>query len=240
MLAAVVVGCISFIAVGRSDQTGSNRGVPVAARSRSTTSTSLEDPFVTLDDSFRGQGPKVAILGDSITKRSEPALRQALHNRSIWITALQGEGLSGGPWKLLGSSLMVKTADKLRLLKPDVVVIALGTNDAWSPKLTQEAAESAWIHITDELADSCIVAVTVTENSNAKDYDTAEAKYLNHLKRTDADVIVDWGSLGQGNRYTGKDGIHPTQAGEEHFAELVSHGVDQCLSKQNDDDAHPR
>lgn len=90
---------------------------------------------------WTGDGPKVVILGDSLTVSSRDELRERLDDVSLKIGAHFGEGLAGGALSAAtGSPLMESIATTYSADPPEVAVIALGTNDAWLAELDLEGA----------------------------------------------------------------------------------------------------
>lgn len=184
-----------------------------------------------VETSFTGSGPSVVILGDSITVESRPQVRAALDGHSVKIAAVLGEGLSGGPMSdAVGNGGMPEIAATYAEDEPAVAVVALGTNDAWKPELSLEAARAALDDIVAAFDGTCLVTVTITEASTADDYDRDQAAQINQLLREAGDQVVDWGgrSTSPSGGYVLDDGIHPTPAGSELFADLVRDGVRGC------------
>jgi len=184
-----------------------------------------------LEHRYFGDGSTVAILGDSLTVQARSTLRELLADQALKIAALNGEGMSGGPLSDgVGSPIMASMVREYAADPPDVIVVALGTNDAWQPDLDAASFERQWMAMTRAFADSCIVGVTATENTEAWNYDADDAVAVNRIIRRTSDVVVDWAELGTDPTYTGVDGIHLTDAGRERFALLINRGVDRCLS----------
>lgn len=183
-----------------------------------------------IESSFTGSGPKVVVLGDSIMVATRKTLRSELDGYAVKVAALSGEGLSGGPLsQALGGGSMPEIAGDYAEADPAVVVIELGTNDAWLEELTVDAAEQALANIVGEFPEACLVAVSVTESAQAEGYDDAEAAKINESLVGVADQLVDWPKLSSEQPGSLKpDGIHPTERGTKVLASAVAEAVDAC------------
>lgn len=188
------------------------------------------DDFGTIGSEYEGTGPKVALLGDSISVRSREQVREALSGYSLKVGAVRGEGLSGGSIsRALGGGSMLDVAAQYAKDPPEVLVLELGTNDAWLAPLSAEDATAAVETIVGEFPSSCVVAVTITEVSTAKGYDRGEARRINRSVRSVADQIVEWGTESTGRPgLLLPDGIHPTGQGSEVLAAGIADGVRSC------------
>ena len=185
-----------------------------------------------LEHDYFGAGPKVAILGDSLTVQSRARLRELLADQSLKVAALYGEGMSGGPISArFGGPIMETMVEEYSDDPPEVLVVALGTNDVWQPGLDPDGFERSWTTMARTFGDACIVGVTATETTEAWNYDPDDAVEVNRVIRRGADVVVDWAELGADPAYTGVDHIHLTDAGQERFASLIGRGVERCLGR---------
>ena len=200
------------------------------------TATKALPPYERISDiehTYLGSGPKVAIVGDSLAAFSRPELRAQLSGYAVKIAASWGEGFGGGPIsRSFGSDVDIlgEAAHHYETARdrPAALVVALGTNNAWNPKLTLAMVDDAWDQIASDYRGKCLVAVTVNDTSAAEGYDNAKARAVNHRLRQRADVIVDWAALGTSDTYTGPDHIHLTPAGYQYRAELIRKAVDSC------------
>lgn len=182
------------------------------------------------DHEWVGSGPKVVILGDSLTVSSRSELRERLAHTSLKIGAHFGEGLGGGPISdAVGSSVMITTSSAYALDPPEVVVIALGTNDAWNPDVGLADSVAAWGLIRSHFAGACIVGVTATESATESGYDQGTARTLNELIRSDSGQVVDWAATGTSSDLLTDDLIHLTPQGRAHRSDLIADAVDECL-----------
>jgi lysophospholipase L1-like esterase len=92
---------------------------------------------------YTGSGPKVVILGDSLTVMGWHDLYRRLdRDHAVAIVAWWGEGYNPGRFSIalqappLVADVGTKTFAPTR---PDVAVLALGTNDAWERRPTARA-----------------------------------------------------------------------------------------------------
>lgn len=187
-------------------------------------------PMTVDERAYSGRGPRVLVIGDSISVAGSASLRRHLTNVSLKVQAWRGEGMSGGPFShAFGQKIVRDVGDREAPNHPSVVVIAIGTNDAWNPKLGLTAYAAGWERLQRQFASSCIVGVTVTERSTAPRYDRGEARAINRLIRRDSDVVADWGRIGNRAPYLTSDEIHPTVAGRERHGQVVAGAVRTCL-----------
>lgn len=185
-----------------------------------------------IEQSWQGTGPKVAILGDSLTVQSKAQLQTELGAYAVKIGAINGEGLSGGAFSRgLSSPIMATAARSYAADAPAVLVVALGTNDVWRTDLSDATFRRAWAEVRADFPRSCLVGVTVTETTGALMYDSAEAKRVNAVIRGGSDVVVDWATRGPASTYTTGDNIHLTPKGVTLHAALMGDGVQQCLAR---------
>lgn len=184
-----------------------------------------------IDTAYAGTtGPRVVVIGDSLTSAGRAHLLSALSEYRVKIAALFGEGFGGGPFsRVYGTELLHDAAlDYLGAPDaPDALVVALGTNNAWNESLTLEMVEDRWPEIADAYDGSCLVVVTVDEASENPDYDNVEAERINEELRSRADRVVDWSALVR-PELLGPDHIHLTTAGLVRRAELIREAVDAC------------
>jgi lysophospholipase L1-like esterase len=208
---------------------GSEEGATTTERREPSTTTteSPESPLGLIEEAYQGDGPRVVVLGDSLTVQSREALGRELAAYALKVGAFQGEGLAGGPFSEgFGGTMMLTTARTYARDDPDVAVIALGTNDAWSPDIELPAALDAWRTIAGHFESACIVGVTVTETATAAGYDADEARAINDLIVAGSDQVVEWRELAA--RATDGEGIHLTPEGAELRAAAIRRAVDAC------------
>lgn len=228
---ALLVGMAVLVASCGGDDDDEGSGGPTSTEAPPATTTTVVEDVGTVEQAFVGDGPTVAVVGDSLTVSSRDELRAALDGYSVKIAALRGEGLAGGPFSdrwdqlIMAEALADYAADA-----PDVLVFALGTNDAWQSDLTVEELDAGWDRLLGLFPDTCLVGVTVTEDAPEADgYEPAEAAHINERIRADVDVVVDWAAEGGDARYTDPiDTVHLTPEGAELRSRLIREGVDAC------------
>jgi lysophospholipase L1-like esterase len=182
-----------------------------------------------IDLVYDGDGPRLVLVGDSISALSEDELRAALADRSVRMAAIQGEGLAGGGLTTAGGlGSMGAWAADVAADEPEVVVVALGTNDALLGELALPDALAAWDRIAEAHEAACLVGVSFP--AGGEGVDAAEARALDDRMRARSDVVVPWAEAAAADpgRYLEADGIHPTTAGQELFASLVADAAGAC------------
>jgi lysophospholipase L1-like esterase len=181
-----------------------------------------------IESEYSGSGPTVVVLGDSIADVSRTELHHVLdrHYRTK-IAAVWGEGFASGPLSAAiaeGKAVMLVAAAEYARDTPTTVVVVLGTNDAWNPRLELDAAENAMAQMVAEFPTSCIVGVEINEWSKARNYDRGEAAALNEQLRVLADVVVP--ALEPSD--VAEDMIHPKAEGRMAFARAIDSGIRRC------------
>ncbi|MBA2279745.1 MAG: SGNH/GDSL hydrolase family protein [Acidimicrobiia bacterium] len=183
-----------------------------------------------VETGFTGDnGPTVVVLGDSIAYRAIEALHEALDGDRVRIAALIGQGYAGDQTTASsGTHLMVDIATVFAPLNPDVVVFALGTNDAIIPESTIDEATAAMRSMDALFPSACLVGVGVNEAATLPGFDTAEARGINLALTEIADQFVDISPLAASSFEP--DGIHPPPEAVDNYAALVADAVDRCVA----------
>ena len=120
---------------------------------------------------------------------------------------------------------MVETARRYIADPPEVVVVALGTNDAWNPTRSLPGALAGMDDIVEGFTDACLVGVTVPQDAPIEGYSTERGRSLNEAMRRWADVVVLWEP---GLNLLRDDGVHPSGEGRRIRARLLADGVAEC------------
>jgi lysophospholipase L1-like esterase len=183
---------------------------------------------------WTGTGPKVAILGDSITVAAwGPLYRNLATDHAVKIAAWWGEGFDGGAFSdRTGTTMMVDAATEYASDPPAVVVSALGTNTVWNAGGHVDDVDTAIANEATAIAsfpDACLVRVTIPETSPATGWNRDTAARLNAMSSIWADVTVDWAGAVAGNpALVSSDGVHTTATGTVVRAQMIADAVRAC------------
>ncbi len=171
----------------------------------------------------------IAMVGDSITRGSEVALRAAFDDLGVEVAAI--DGADGRRMTVEGyvssGRQAVEAVDQAH--DPDLWVVALGTNDV-AQYASDEDYRTAIDAVLDELPadDEPLVWVDVFldgSEGRCEDFNRVLREALDDRGNA---TIVDWSLLaGQDGMLV--DGIHPGSIGIEVFADLVAGGVGRWL-----------
>jgi lysophospholipase L1-like esterase len=186
-------------------------------------------------------GSRAVVLGDSYTTGLNGA---GLGSRN-WTTivgrsrgwtvvnlAVAGTGFMNRGWTNQPVRSLVSAAVRQR---PDVVVLAAGHNDSrWSAAATGKEAD----HVIDRLHRSLpgaviVIMAPIWQNGSPP----ARCLVLrDHLRQEAAavggifiDPLAERWFAGANHRFIGADGLHPTNAGHRHIAELVLNALADVL-----------
>ena len=185
----------------------------------------------------RGEGPLVAFLGDSLTsgwrlreEQAYPALvARELARRGRRIRVVNA-GRSGDT----AAQGLARLPSVLRT-RPDVLVVALGINDALRG-LPVEGAEAALVRIVEEGqaagARVLLVGFKPAPAPGGPSPGAFEAMYARLAAERRLPFVPDLldGVSGRPERLFG-DGLHPNEAGQEHLAETVSRPLERLLAE---------
>lgn len=168
--------------------------------------------------------PVAVVLGDSITHLSSHVINMALDpTHQVHIVGEAGEGFGGGQDSYLDQPRrMVQWAVwHGAVTRPDVVVLALGTNDALDEDITLSETFNGVVDTFVQFPDACIVSMGIQDSPNLN---RIEARLINTLLHAWSDVYV-----APSFETVAHDGIHPTQpVGRIFFAESIRQGVTLC------------
>jgi hypothetical protein len=182
---------------------------------------------------YRGNptGPKVAIVGDSITRFVDPALDGTLDDR-YQIDVRHHDG-----WRTV--QLLPYLEDQLTT-QPEAVIANLGTNDALQNYWGIDDWTNAWDELIADVADvPCVVLVNVSTSVELWQDGLLSAEPIN--ARIEAEVaahpnfrLVDWNAEVQAVGYGAVtiDAIHPNEAGVAWLANAYRSALDSCGSGQ--------
>jgi GDSL-like Lipase/Acylhydrolase family len=226
---AALFGGISLVGGQAATAPDSTRpsDAPTSSGAPSTTSTTSKNhPFAAAPDPSttttapRPLGTKVAIVGDSLTEgvrtRLPPLATQ--YGFEVKIDAQQGRDIEAG-------------LAPLSKLEPnrDLVVVALGTNDARA-SLTVPVAQARIEQMLAAIGDKTPVLWVNIYRSDTKDASAAAHRFDLALEAEAAVrpnlTVLDWSSYIQGRKaLMGKDGIHLTSAGYDDRAAWLARAI---------------
>jgi lysophospholipase L1-like esterase len=176
----------------------------------------------------RGGGREVVIIGDSITVASAPRILEGAGEIDADVTVLAevGRRINVGGDPAAGSDVV---AEALAAGDPDVVVVALGTNDIGKFGSIEEYA-SEIDELVDELPDDLPLVWINTYLSRTPDDSAAfNAALIETLRERGNATIGRWSSIAQQGGML-RDGVHPSEDGEQRFADLVVGEIENWLS----------
>lgn len=210
---------------------GSNGGARAAGRAAvALLALVVASGCLVVEEDYTGNpdGPRVALLGDSISYGAVDEIHAALDpTHQVRIHAVTGITFAGSQ----------ERAVEFGATDPDVVVVELGTNDVW----TNVPLATITMDLTTLLGEfpaACVVMSTVnehTQNAVSGDgivYDNAAAHDLNEVIRAQATNLVEWDVAANADaaRYLDAGTIHPTPDGEALLAALVQEQVEACAA----------
>lgn len=170
--------------------------------------------------------PRVAVMGDSITSLSSPSLHEALDvDHRTRIMAATGITFAGSRY----------AAADLGATDPDVVVVALGTNDVWN-EVPLPTILADMDQVLSDFPAACVVMTTVNEHTvGARSgagvlFDNAVAHQLNGQIRSRPVRLADWDAAANADPdvYLDAGTIHPTETGQRLWASVVAAAVATC------------
>ena len=174
-----------------------------------------------------GAGRDVVVIGDSITVASAPQILAGAEALDVDVTVLaeSSRRIAVGRQPAAGTDVL---AEVLAEGDPDLVVVALGTNDIG--KYTTTAEYAAQI---DELTgmlpnDQPLVWINTYLANSPNDSAQFNAALLDSLSDRGTATIGRWSSIAQRDGML-SDGIHPSEDGTQEFADLVVDEIDNWL-----------
>lgn len=183
---------------------------------------------------YTGTGPRVVVLGDSLTVGTWDRLYRDLgQDHAVKIAARFGEGFDGGSFSdAFGRPVMVDAAAEYAADQPAVAVIALGTNTAWHNSARADDIDLALANEATAVAGfgaACLVRVTLPTASTAPGWDPAVAERLNASSAAWTDRTVDWaGTVAARPELLDAGGVHATPEGYRVRAKMIAAAVRSC------------
>ncbi len=175
----------------------------------------------------RGGGREVVVIGDSITAASAPRILEGASEIDADVTVLAeiNRRITVGSDPAAGTDVI---AEVLSEGDPDVVVVALGTNDIGKFGSIEEYA-SEIDELVDELPDDLPLVWINTYLSRTPDDSAAfNAALIETLSERGNATIGRWSSIAQQGGML-RDGVHPSEDGEQRFADLVISQIENWL-----------
>ena len=162
----------------------------------------------------------VVVIGDSLVEQADED-RQLLDLLEEEGYRAEGGG-TGGLGFAGGYERWRRVADR----EPEVLVVALGTNESGEPLGPSRSLLSRWLG---EVPEACVVLVGVNQGTRAWDLDVNGRKINAMLSEVAAEHgsahVVSWAP---DPSLLTSDGIHLTDEGREAYRRAIVGGVGQC------------
>ena len=160
----------------------------------------------------------VYVVGDSLEVGTGPYLSQLLPGLTVRVDADESRSSAAGE---------PVVAARLRS-SDDIVVFDLGTNDNPSRTGSLAANLSAVGRL---VGDRCLVVATIHRPpAGGVSYDGLNGVIRSFVQQRPNTELVDWGSFASAHPdLLYSDGVHPTAAGYQLRARLISEGIESCF-----------
>lgn len=174
-----------------------------------------------------GEGRRVLVIGDSLTRNARTPLTKKLR-KSGWTPTVRCFGGKRLDWAI-AQAKRAKELDQL----PSIVVIAIGTNDMrWIDRST---TRSRMRQLLDVLGDERTVLWVDTYASGGDRFTRSKEKWFNkqvrRLARSDDNLYrVVWGKYARKQGVEFADALHYTNAGERTWAKRVVQALNNRAS----------
>lgn len=163
-------------------------------------------------------GPKVAVIGDSITNMSSDEFHRALDDEF----AVSVDGRNSHT-----VAMMQESADEYARLEPDIVVINLGTNDSYAGGSLAMTAIGL-MAMERKFPNSCVILTTLSTGTLSPYMNSYHAQLNQGIRnRWPSKRYIDWDAI-VWDRGTVFDTIHPTRWGSRRLAEMAEDQVRGC------------
>lgn len=215
LLGAVVAGVAAALtACGRGDGPATRGTVPLFGGT-----VPPDGPAIDLSPSGASSGRRVVMIGDSITVASTAALEAQARQLGIELTirAEVGRRIAVGRQPAAGIDVL---AEALADGEPDLLVIALGTNDVGKYSTVEEYAGQIEQCLALMPGDVPLVWINAYLSRSPDSSATFNAALLETLQGRRNSTIGRWSDVAQQDGVL-SDGIHPTDDGARRFADLV-------------------
>jgi lysophospholipase L1-like esterase len=166
-----------------------------------------------------GQGERVLVIGDSLTRDALPALERVL-TRDGWNPTVRCWGGKRLDWGI-DQVRRAKALDQL----PDTVVLALGTNDMWrvAPRLTRTRIDQMLQALGPKRT---VFWVNLHFDGGLAPSRAKETWFNNELvrqtKRRPNLTVIDWAGTARAAGVRTRDGVHYPVAGSQARAAAIA------------------
>jgi lysophospholipase L1-like esterase len=174
-----------------------------------------------------GDERNVVMVGDSITVRAAPLIEAATTplDLDVDIHAEVGRRITSGRDPAAGTDVL---AEVLADTKPDLVVVALGTNDVGKYTSIQDYAGQIEALLDLVPDDTPVVWINTYLAARPDESATFNAALLDTLASRGNTTIGRWSSIAQRDGVL-SDGVHPSEVGTQEFADLVVGEIENWL-----------
>jgi lysophospholipase L1-like esterase len=172
-------------------------------------------------------GRDVVVIGDSITVGSAPLIVAAAEAGDVDVTVLAevGRRITVGNRPSSGSDVVREVFDAG---DPDLVVVALGTNDVGKYTTIEEYAAQIQEFLALVPADTPVAWINTYLSRTEDDSAAFNAALLDTMRQRGNATIGRWSSIAQRDGML-RDGVHPSDEGAQEFADLVVEQIDNWL-----------
>jgi lysophospholipase L1-like esterase len=175
--------------------------------------TALTAAAVVRPERARANAHEVLVVGDSLAVGMEPFLGPMLAGRQITWDARSGRTTPTG---------LMRLRLDLRRVRPQTVVVSLGTNDGPDPARFASRLRRLMAAVP---TDACVFWPSINRPPRKGPYQA-----LNHVLRDEARryprlVVVDWNRAVVSRRVFLPDGLHPDPAGFRVRARMISAAI---------------
>ncbi len=189
-----------------------------------------EGPAIDLtpSPSDRGGGREVVVIGDSITVAAAPQIVAGATGIDADVTVLAevGRRITFGTQPPAGTDVL---AEVLADGDPDLVVVALGTNDIGKYSTIEEYAAEVGELVDLLPEDQPLVWINTYHSRLADESAALNAAVLEKLSERGTATIGRWSSIAQRDGMLRRDGFHPSDDGTQEFADLVVDEIENWL-----------
>lgn len=180
-------------------------------------------------------GDGVGIVGDSLTWGAETGGGFPDPAPARLRDALDAAGYGSSIYSLIGFNTDLLADVTAWPQTPDIVVVALGTNDSHNQSVPLDRYVTNIRTFLDRTPEACTVLVNINP-APAWDLDVTAPAYNAALEglaaeRPDA-VVVDWASTAVAHpEYLSSDGVHGNEEGQAAYRQAIVGGVDACAQE---------